>query len=168
MARGDVLLVSQGRDIWARVIVGITGNPIHHIALDRGDGTAVSAEIDRVKIVPITNFAHVQTVSLGTAKQRNDAAWFAEQIAATRARYNKAAFVLAGASAIGLMPRWSEQLLSDLVDDWGYICSSLVDTCLTAVGIDLLDGPATFTWPGEFADAVLDRVAGFEPRIATA
>lgn len=147
MARGDILLVSEGTDWAARLIVFVTRNPVHHAAIDRGDGTAVSAETTGVCIKPISDFAKVQAVSIGTPEQREQAAWFAEGL--VNQPYNKAAFILAGLSSLGLMPRFLEQALADLVDGHGYICSSLVDTCYLAAGIDLIEGPSTFTWPGE-------------------
>ena len=147
MARGDILLVSEGRDIAARIIVFVTRNPVHHAAIDRGDGTAVSAETTGVCIKPISDFARVQAVTIGTPEQREQAAWFAEGL--VKQPYNKAAFILAGLSSLGLVPRFLEQALADLVDGHGYICSSLVDTVFLAAGVDILPGPSAFTWPGE-------------------
>jgi cell wall-associated NlpC family hydrolase len=161
MARGDILLVSGGRDFWARVIVAVTANPIHHAAIDLGDGTCISAEMNGVQRKPISDFAHVDTLSIGTPEQRNLVAWHAENYIGTR--YNQAAFILAGLDALHLIPGIARQPLADLVDDWGVICSSLVDTCYLAAGIDLFPGPEAFTWPGE-----LGKLVGAEPGIATA
>lgn len=147
MSRGDILLVSQGRDWAARVIVLVTRSPIHHAAIDLGDGTCISAEFHGVERKPITDFAHVQRISPGTPEQRHLAAWLAEKYIGTP--YNRAAFILAGLDALGLIPRILAQPLADWADDHGVICSSLVDTCYLAAGIDLLPGPSAFTFPGE-------------------
>jgi hypothetical protein len=164
MARGDILLVSGGRDFWARVIVAVTANPIHHAAIDLGDGTAVSAEMDGVKIVPITNFAHVTVLNVGPTPEQRDAIIDAALGYVKRGtRYNRYAFILAGLDALHLIPAIARQPLADLVDDWGVICSSLVDTCYLAAGIDLFPGPEAFTWPGE-----LGKLVGAEAGIATA
>ena len=147
MARGDILLVSGGTDPAARLIVFVTRSPVHHAAIDLGDGTCISAETDGVQRKPISEFAHVQTLTVGTPEQRAQAAWFAEGL--VKQPYNKAAFILAGLSSLGLIPGFLEQALADLVDGRGYICSSLVDTCYLAAGLDILPGPSAFTWPGE-------------------
>ena len=162
MARGDILLVSQGQDFFAKVIRLVTRNPIHHAAIDLGDGTCISAEINGVQRKPNTDFAHVDTLSIGTPDQRNLVAWLAEQYVGQP--YNKRAFVIAGLNAMHLIPAFLAQPLADWADDYGVICSSLVDTCYLAAGIDLFPGPEAFTWPGELGKLLPTA----EPGIATA
>ena len=164
MARGDILLVSGGKDWAARIIVAVTRSPIHHAAIDLGDGTCISAEFNGVQRKSISDFAHVETVSPGTVEQRNLVAWLAEKHIGQP--YNKAAFILAGLNALHLIPSILAQPLADLADGHGVICSSLVDTCYLAAGIDLFPGPEAFTWPGELGTLLNDDDGRTVPQAA--
>jgi hypothetical protein len=147
MAAGDILLVSGGKDGWARWIRLVTRSPIHHVAIDLGDGMAASAEAPAVKIKPISEFAYVTVVSVGTPEQRQQVAWHAANMVGRK--YSRLGFILAGLDSLGLIPRFLQQPLSDLADETGCTCGSMVDECYLAVGIDLVPGPSGLTWPGE-------------------
>jgi hypothetical protein len=149
VSAGDILLVSKGQDKWGRIIRWVTRSPYHHAAIDLGDGTAASAEAPRVKIKPISDFASVQSLTIGTDEQRKLVAWHALQMVGMR--YSRLGFVLAGLHALGLIPGILQQPLADLADETGVTCGSMVDACYLAVGIDLLPGPSGLTWPGELA-----------------
>jgi hypothetical protein len=147
VSAGDILLVSSGGDKWARIIRFVTRSPIHHAAIDLGDGTAASAEAPAVRIRPVTDFATVQTLSVGTVEQRAQVASFARNMVGQP--YSRLGFVLAGLDALGLIPGILQQPLADLADETGVTCGSMVDACYLAVGIDLVPGPSALTWPGE-------------------
>lgn len=147
VSAGDILLVSGGSDGYARVIRWVTKSPIHHAAIDLGNGTAASAEAPRVKIKPISEFANVQTLSVGTPEQRRAVAFHALNMVGVP--YSRLGFVLAGLDAVGIIPQFLSQPLADWADEFGVTCGSMVDACYLAAGIDLLPGPSGLVWPGE-------------------
>ena len=147
MSAGDILLVSGGRDGWAKWIRLVTRSPIHHAAIDLGNGTASSAEAPAVRIKPISEFAHVTRLSIGTPEQKAKVAFHA--LLMVGRPYTRLGFILAGLDSLGLIPRFLQQPLSDLADEFGVTCGSMVDECFLAAGVDLLPGPSGLTWPGE-------------------
>ena len=154
MSAGDILLVSQGTDGYAALIRRITRSPYHHAAIDLGNGLAVSAEAPRVIIKPVSEFAHVTVLTIGTDEQRRMAAFHAEMMVGRP--YSRLGFVLAGLDAVGLIPGFLAQPLADWANEFGVTCGSMVDECYLAAGVDLVPGPSGLTWPGELAQ-LLDK-----------
>jgi hypothetical protein len=147
LSAGDILLVSGASDGYARIIRFVTRSTYHHAAIDNGDGTAVSAEAPAVMVKPISEFANVTVLAVGTVEQRAAVARHALNMVGRR--YSRLGFVLAGLDAVGLIPGFLSQALADLADRDGVTCGSMVDECYLAAGIDLLPGPSGLTWPGE-------------------
>ena len=153
---GRIGLVSGGTDWASRLIVKVTGSPIHHAFIDCGDGTCVSAQPDGVKRMKVSDFPDVLWVEVGTLEQRQAAAKFA--LTLVNEPYNVPAFILAGLNSMGLVPFAVQPPLAIAVRPFGYICSQLVDAAFYAAGLGLFPGPSAFVWPGELARLVPEPV----------
>lgn len=147
---GQIALIPDGQNFVQKLIQFITRSPVHHVVVAVSDKFCVSAEMEGVRLRPISHFPNAIWSDFAlTARQRRNIIGFAlEQLGKPYAILDD---IFIGISIItkSRTPQWIVQTVLNS-DRWQ--CAELADASLLAGGIRLFrDGrPPRAVYPGSF------------------
>lgn len=148
--RGQIALIPHGINIWQKLIELVTNAPVHHCVVAISETECVSAEINGVRIRPISDFPHAIWSHFElTDPQRYDIARFAlKQIGKPYALVDD---LLIGIALLlkSHVPDW---IVDKINDDGHWQCAELADASLLAGGISAIEPgrPPCVVFPGSF------------------
>lgn len=147
---GQVGLVPDGKKPFQRLISHVTGSPMHHTVVAISNRSCVSAELDGVRLRPISHFPNaVWSRFRYTGRQRHDIATFTLQQVGKPYALLDVLLIGVAITTKRDTPRWLTRHLMD-TDRWQ--CAELADAALLSAGVNLFtDGrPPCAVYPGSF------------------